>query len=146
MCPEVSRSSRLALPSLFMSHLRTSSRVLAHLRSESTCRPRVVVPAAIVPASRRQFSSSKVVKSDPAPLDLAERALESIPSTSSAAPPGFFTSAAELFLSLPDLLPFHTSYAVSIVLLTLFLRCSITLPLIIWQRKRTKRVGELVVP
>lgn len=49
------------------------------------------------------------------------------------------------FLALPHTLGI-ASYAVTIVLLTLLLRCSITVPVTIWQRKRVKRVQDLVVP
>ena len=51
---------------------------------------------------------------------------------------------SEGFLALPSAL--HLSYATSIVLVTLILRSSITLPLTFWQRRRVRRIGEKVVP
>jgi inner membrane protein COX18 len=53
------------------------------------------------------------------------------------------------FEQLPQLLHLPTSshqYAISIVLLTIALRSAITLPVTLWQRKRAKRMVELVAP
>lgn len=117
------------------------------LRSHSILQQAVVAGPSIAPVSRRHFSQSRRThqESDTSPLDLAGQAVEassSSPSTFST----FLSSASDAFLALPDHLPFHPSYATSIVLLTLALRCSITLPLTVWQRKRVKRVQEEVIP
>jgi len=63
------------------------------------------------------------------------------------------TSIMEPFIplieQLPELLhlpPSTHSYAISIVILTVILRTAITLPVTLWQRKRIRRMTELVVP
>lgn len=50
---------------------------------------------------------------------------------------------------LPELLhlpPSAHSYAISIAIVTVLLRSCITLPAALWQRARTRRMVELVVP
>lgn len=57
-----------------------------------------------------------------------------------------FAALAKPFLELPSVLPFEPSHATTIVLLSLGLRCGITLPLSLWQRKRTHRLEHNVKP
>ena len=57
----------------------------------------------------------------------------------------FIELCSGAFLSLSDSLG-GISYTACVILLTLFLRLSITAPLTIWQRRRIKKVVELVVP
>ncbi|KAM0789979.1 hypothetical protein ACM66B_005311 [Microbotryomycetes sp. NB124-2] len=59
-------------------------------------------------------------------------------------PPTFFEPASTVLLSLPPSL--HLSYALFIPLWTLLLRSSTTLPLTLWQRARTRRFAEKVLP
>lgn len=100
---------------------------------------RVGTPAAEV--GKEATASNASISSH---LDVVEDAVEVINNTS-AVTSGLMHSASNAFLELPHLLG-GTSYAATIVLLTLFLRSSITLPMIIWQRRRIRRVQELVVP
>ena len=89
------------------------------------------------------------------PLDITEQILEHEhaaasgavgPSTTGLLQPywDLIHAVSEGFLALPGVL--HLSYATSIVLVTLVLRSSITLPLTFWQRRRVRRIGEKVVP
>ncbi|TIB70527.1 hypothetical protein E3Q16_03030 [Wallemia mellicola] len=57
-----------------------------------------------------------------------------------------FGALAVPFLEIPNILPFTPAYATTIVLLSLGLRAGITLPLSIWQRKRTYRLEHHVKP
>ncbi|KAK4051772.1 hypothetical protein OIO90_004596 [Microbotryomycetes sp. JL221] len=59
-------------------------------------------------------------------------------------PPTFFEPAATVLLSLPPTL--HLSYALFIPLWTLLIRSTTTLPLTLWQRSRTKRFQDKVMP
>ncbi|GAA5841317.1 hypothetical protein JCM11251_001623 [Rhodosporidiobolus azoricus] len=58
--------------------------------------------------------------------------------------PTFFEPASSLFLSLPPAL--HLSYAAFIPLFTLFYRSTTTLPITLWQRRRTRKFTEVVLP
>jgi hypothetical protein len=53
---------------------------------------------------------------------------------------------SDLFLKLPELLPGNASYTACIVALCLTLRFGVTLPVAIWQRKRTDRLHKVVGP
>jgi hypothetical protein len=77
-------------------------------------------------------------------LDLSEDAVELV-NTTSAISSGILSTSADLFLSLPQLFG-GAPYALSIVLMTIALRSSITMPLTVWQRRRVRRVQEKVVP
>lgn len=57
----------------------------------------------------------------------------------------FLASSAEIVLALPSLSS-SLSYTSVIVLLTLVLRSSITLPVTLWQRRRIQRVALKVIP
>ncbi|KAK4047620.1 hypothetical protein OIV83_005278 [Microbotryomycetes sp. JL201] len=59
-------------------------------------------------------------------------------------PPTFFEPASTVLLSLPPSL--HLSYALFIPLWTLLLRSSTTLPLTLWQRARTRKFADKVLP
>lgn len=106
---------------------------------------RRAIIASSLPAQRRLFSQGPRPRQEASPLDLAEQAVESA-SSSSSYYSSFLSSASDAILALPDHLPLHPSYATSIILLTLALRCSITLPTTIWQRKRVKRAQTEVIP
>ncbi|TIA99375.1 hypothetical protein E3P92_02444 [Wallemia ichthyophaga] len=57
-----------------------------------------------------------------------------------------FAALAQPFLELPSHLPWGASYAGVIVACSLALRATITLPLSIWQRRRTARLEHRVKP
>jgi hypothetical protein len=59
---------------------------------------------------------------------------------------GIISSAADIFLDIPNHLPFPATYASLIVIATVLLRLTTTLPLSIWQRRRTRRMEQFVVP
>ncbi|GAA5856153.1 hypothetical protein JCM8547_003006 [Rhodosporidiobolus lusitaniae] len=58
--------------------------------------------------------------------------------------PTFFEPLSALFLSLPPAV--SLSYATSIPLFTLLYRSTTTLPITLWQRRRTRRFAEVVMP
>lgn len=58
--------------------------------------------------------------------------------------PSFFEQASNTMLSLPPVLSF--SYAAALPIGTFLVRISSTLPLMLWQRKRTRRFAEKVMP
>jgi len=58
--------------------------------------------------------------------------------------PTFLEPLSTVFLSLPP--TFSLSYATLIPLFTLFYRSLTTLPVVLWQRRRTRRFAELVIP
>lgn len=89
-----------------------------------------------------ELATSKTV--DVGSLDVTDDAVEAI-NTTSALGSGLLRTSSDAFLELPQILG-GTSYAATIVLVTLLLRSSITLPMIAWQRRRVRRVQELVVP
>lgn len=77
-------------------------------------------------------------------LTTEQHVSETLPaSTFSAA--HLIEDAAEAFLSLPDTLG-GGSFTTILVFFTLFLRLSITVPITVWQRKRVRKVTELVIP
>lgn len=78
--------------------------------------------------------------------DLTEAALEQLVPDGGDTSSSIIRTLADAFLSLHDRLPGSISYSALIVLLTLVLRSSITLPLTVWSRRRVRRVAELVVP
>jgi hypothetical protein len=82
-----------------------------------------------LPSHRTRFQSTLT-----APLP------ESIASSST------LTGLSDLFLKLPELLPGNASYTACIVALCLTLRFGVTLPVAIWQRKRTDRLHKIVGP
>lgn len=57
---------------------------------------------------------------------------------------GLIQTVSNAFLHLPELS--HTTYAGSVVLLVLALRSTFTLPVNLWQRRRTDRMQQLVMP
>lgn len=134
-------------------HLLAGSRPrndMAGLRAAThPLRPQIVQQSAATSTSsfvhRRHFSQSRLSRQQSSTPDLVEQAVEGA-SSSSSAYSSFLSSASDAFLTLPEHLPLHPSYATSIVLLTLALRCSITLPMTVWQRKRVKRVQTEVIP
>lgn len=77
-------------------------------------------------------------------VDLPEEAVEAANAASTFSSQ-LLGASSEAFLALPQALG-GVSYATSIVLLTVALRCTVTLPMIVWQRRRIRRVQELVVP
>ncbi|GAA6009681.1 membrane insertase COX18 [Rhodotorula paludigena] len=58
--------------------------------------------------------------------------------------PTFFEPVSAVFLSLPPSL--SLSYAAFIPLFTLFYRSTTTLPVVLWQRKRTRKFTDVVLP
>ncbi|GAA5978310.1 hypothetical protein JCM11641_004650 [Rhodosporidiobolus odoratus] len=58
--------------------------------------------------------------------------------------PTFFEPLSAVFLALPPTL--SLSYAAFVPLFTLFYRSATTLPITLWQRRRTKRFAEVVMP
>lgn len=58
----------------------------------------------------------------------------------------FFEPASTLLLSIPSVLPISLSFAALIPIITLFIRGTTTLPLTRWQRARTRRYEERVMP
>lgn len=60
---------------------------------------------------------------------------------------GFLRTFSNAFLHVPEYLPsVCDSYSVSIVLLVLALRAGFTLPVTLWQRRRSDRLQRVVVP
>lgn len=75
--------------------------------------------------------------------------IEGLAAQSSDASISLLSSYATYIDQLPQLLhlpPSTHAYAISIVLLTVTLRSIVTLPVTLWQRKRTKRMVDHVVP
>lgn len=58
--------------------------------------------------------------------------------------PTFFEPISEVLLSIPPSL--SMSYAIAIPLLTLLIRGTTTLPLTLWQRSKTRKFEEVVLP
>ncbi|GAA5913535.1 membrane insertase COX18 [Sporobolomyces salmoneus] len=131
----------------------------------STVTPRVLLRGALQPVARlpspsrtstRQFSlwPSSSSQTPDSPTSLPESATTSPvpvkPSLSDFLPPAsipdptFLEPLSTLFLSLPPSL--SLSYAAFIPLFTLFYRSLTTLPVVLWQRRRTRRFVEHVVP
>lgn len=108
--------------------------------------------ASTVFRSRRLHSTSNqttAVSATAAPshgsnLDISEDAVEAANAASTFSSQ-LLGASSDAFLALPQALG-GVSYATSIVLLTVALRCTVTLPMIVWQRRRIRRVQELVVP
>ncbi|GAA5966507.1 hypothetical protein JCM3765_007593 [Sporobolomyces pararoseus] len=90
----------------------------------------------------RQFSSdSPSPQSLPPPV---KPSLSDFLPPASIPDPTLLEPLSTLFLSLPPSL--SLSYATFIPLLTIFYRSLTTLPVVLWQRKRTRRFTELVIP
>lgn len=77
-------------------------------------------------------------------FDVAEDVVEAV-NQGSAIGSGLLSATSDAFLALPPALG-GISYAATIVIMTIALRSTITLPMIAWQRRRVRRVQELVVP
>lgn len=101
--------------------------------ANATARNFSLWPSAPVPPPLDASASS------PTPPSLSELSLPlALP------PPTFFEPASSLMLSLPPAL--SLSYTLFIPLITLFIRTTTTLPLTIWQRARTRKFAEVVMP
>lgn len=91
-----------------------------------------------IPSSSTSASSSVAEAPEP---ELPSELLELVSNE------GLFRSFSNAFLHAPDLLPnFLNSYSVSVVLLVLALRAGFTLPVNLWQRRRSDRMQDIVVP
>ncbi|GAA5913795.1 hypothetical protein JCM6882_007701 [Rhodosporidiobolus microsporus] len=118
---------------------RTSS---PHLAAFSPSRP-----------PTRAFSLWPSSSSSSSPAPVADAALSSPPvkptlsdlfSPTALPDPTFFEPLSAIFLSLPPTL--HLSYAAFIPLFTILYRSTTTLPITLWQRRRTRRFAEEVLP
>jgi len=59
---------------------------------------------------------------------------------------GVINTLSDAFLHLPQHLPFDGSYTSTIIFVTVCLRLSFTVPMQVWQRKRTARLKNIVAP
>ncbi|BGP41634.1 Cytochrome c oxidase assembly protein cox18, mitochondrial [Rhodotorula kratochvilovae] len=115
-------------------------------------RPRLASPPppAFAPlfAAHRSFSlwpSSTAPADAPAePAAPVKASLMDLSAPASLPDPTFLEPLSGVFLSLPPAL--SLSYAAFIPLFTLFYRSTTTLPIVLWQRKRTRRFADVVMP
>lgn len=116
-------------------------------------RPRVASPAPLpfapAAATHRSFSLWPGAKSDDAataaaPATPVKPSLLDLVAPTSLPDPTFFEPVSAVFLSLPPAL--SLSYAAFIPLFTLFYRSTTTLPVVLWQRKRTRKFTDVVLP
>lgn len=113
-------------------------------------RPRLASPAprafAPVFAQHRSFSLWPTsTPAAPAPEAAPVKpSLMDLSAPTSLPDPTLFEPLSAAFLSLPPSL--SLSYAAFIPLFTLFYRSTTTLPIVMWQRRRTRRFADLVMP
>ncbi|GAA5911928.1 hypothetical protein JCM8208_002859 [Rhodotorula glutinis] len=119
----------------------------------SAPRPRLASPAprafAPVFAQHRSFSLWPASTRPPVPDDApatapVKPALLDLSAPTSLPDPTVFEPLSAAFLSLPPTL--SLSYAAFIPLFTLFYRSTTTLPIVMWQRRRTRRFADVVMP
>ncbi|UZJ51934.1 hypothetical protein CBS101457_001254 [Exobasidium rhododendri] len=143
-------ASRVAIRSLWISSAASSS----WLRSSSAL-PRLEHGSAS--SSRRHFSSqgtpslrnADLSTSSDTSASTSTSTLETLAEKGSESSSAIMEPLVPFIEHLPELLhlpPSAHNYAISIVLLTVLLRSVITLPVTLWQRRRTQRMIELVVP
>lgn len=95
-------------------------------------------------SSSPSSSSTPPSPSDELPLDPIKPSLSDFLPPASVPASTYLEPLSTLFLSLPPSL--SLSYATFIPLFTLLYRSSTTLPVVLWQRRRTRRFTEKVIP
>jgi inner membrane protein COX18 len=121
------------------------------LYARTAFQPRII-SIGLTASTNRSFSSSSRSSSalqDAASTTDAATAAEVLTSQSSDASVSIFAPLVPYMEQLPQLMhlpPSTHSYALSIVILTIVARSCITLPVTLWQRTRTNRMVEQVLP
>ncbi|GAA6038133.1 hypothetical protein JCM8097_007563 [Rhodosporidiobolus ruineniae] len=130
---------------------QSSSRTLLRRSLAGASRPPPPIPLPLL-AHSRAFSLWPTSSASPAPSPEApplppapvKPTLTDLFGPTSLPDPTFFEPLSAVFLSLPPSL--SLSYATFIPLFTLFYRSTTTLPVTLWQRRRTRRFTDVVLP
>ncbi|GAA5963274.1 hypothetical protein JCM21900_000316 [Sporobolomyces salmonicolor] len=126
-----------------MTHRCTHPSTLRGVVSCSRARPQQL-PLAFTAVPRREFSLWPSPSSEPQPPPPIKPSLSDLLPPPTLPPSTFIEPLSTVFLSLPPAL--SLSYAAFIPLFTVFYRSVVTLPVMTWQRRRTRTFAEVVMP